>query len=317
MRKKEDLLWKGVLEEVFDDFLRFVSPTEISDLDLEKGFEFLDKELEQVFPPEEDSHAIKIVDKLVKVFTKSGAEEWILVHIEVQGRYQVDFSKRMFTYFYRILDKYNRPITAYAIFTEAVLKKRSDTFEAAFMGTSVRYTFNTYKISSQSEQELSASNNPFASIVLIAKTAIKGLKIRNKKDRDEFLYVFKSNVARQLLVKELPKRKIRMLMNFLRFYVRFDNPHYNTTFDREVEILTDRNETMGVEEIILDLAKKEGIVIGIEKGIEQGIEKGTENTKREFIENLTARATFSDEEIASLANVSLEFIKEVRSKKNK
>lgn len=82
---------------------------------------------------------------------------------------------------------------------------------------------------------------------------------------------------------------------------------------------------MGVEEIILDLAKKEGIVIGIEqgiekgleKGIEQGIEKGTENTKREFIENLTARATFSDEEIASLANVSLEFIKEVRNKKNK
>ena len=196
------------------------------------------------------------------------------------------------------------------------------------MGTSVRYTFNTYKISSQSEQELSASNNPFASIVLIAKTAIKGLKIRNKKDRDEFLYVFKSNVARQLLVKELPKKKIRMLMNFLRFYVRFDNPDYNTTFDREVEILTDRNETMGVEEIILDLAKKEGIVIGIEKGIEQGIEKGlekgieqgiekgTENTKREFIENLTARATFSDEEIASLANVSLEFIKEVRNKKD-
>ncbi|WP_285059476.1 hypothetical protein [Pedobacter ginsengisoli] len=149
MRRKDDILWKGVLEDVFEDFLRFLSPEAESQLDLGRGFEFLDKELEQVFPPENDEYSPKVIDKLVKVFTRSGQEEWVLVHVEVQGQYQRDFARRMFTYFYRILDKYQRPITAYAIFTEGSLKERADTFESAFMGTSIRYTFNTYKITSQ------------------------------------------------------------------------------------------------------------------------------------------------------------------------
>ena len=26
MRRKDDILWKGILEDVFEDFLRFLSP---------------------------------------------------------------------------------------------------------------------------------------------------------------------------------------------------------------------------------------------------------------------------------------------------
>lgn len=35
----------------------------------------------------------------------------------MQGYRDKDFAKRMFTYFYRILDKYGKPVTAIAIFT--------------------------------------------------------------------------------------------------------------------------------------------------------------------------------------------------------
>jgi hypothetical protein len=70
-------LWKAALEDLFDDFLRFFYPEADQLFDLEKDFEYLDKELEQLFPPDQDKYAPRYVDKLVKVFTKQGTEEWI------------------------------------------------------------------------------------------------------------------------------------------------------------------------------------------------------------------------------------------------
>lgn len=50
MAKKDDLLWKGILEEVFDDFLRFMYEEADAVYDLNKEIAFLDKEIEQLFP---------------------------------------------------------------------------------------------------------------------------------------------------------------------------------------------------------------------------------------------------------------------------
>jgi hypothetical protein len=58
------------------------------------------------------------VDKLVKVYLKDGQEKWILVNIEVQGYRDPHFEERMFTYYYRIKDRYQHNITAWAIFTD-------------------------------------------------------------------------------------------------------------------------------------------------------------------------------------------------------
>lgn len=153
--QKNDYLWKGVLEDVFDDFLRFMHPEADTIFDFEKGISFLDKELEQLFPvEEEDDFSVKIVDKLAKVYTCGGIEEWVLIHCEVQAKYSPDFPKRMFTYFYRILDKYNKRISAYAILTENNLKVRPDRFELEFLDTKQVYCYKMYKIMQQSETEL-------------------------------------------------------------------------------------------------------------------------------------------------------------------
>src|SRR5690606_29571839 len=152
----------------------FLHPAVETFLDFDKGFEFLDKELEQVFPPENGEYSLKVIDKLVKAYTRNGGEEWILVHIEVQGQYHKDFGRRMFTYFYRILDKYQKPVTAYAIFTEANTLIRPDSFFLDYMGTRLLYTFNTYKIAGDNDEELLASNNPFAMVILTARAALAG-----------------------------------------------------------------------------------------------------------------------------------------------
>lgn len=97
MLQRNDILWKGILEDLFADFLRFFYTNADEIFDIDRGFEFLDKELEQLYPGIDLKHP-KFVDKLVKVYRKSGEEEWLLIHIEVQGYDDGNFAHRMFTY---------------------------------------------------------------------------------------------------------------------------------------------------------------------------------------------------------------------------
>jgi len=263
-----DILWKGALEDLFDDFLRFFYPNAEELFDIEKGFEYLDKELEQLFPPDNDNYAPQYVDKLVKVFTRSGQEEWILIHIEVQGYNDRDFAKRMFKYYNRIFDQYDRPITAFAIFTDANKNYHPNHYQRDFLGTKVYYEYNTFKITDQNDEVLAASDNPFALVVLSAK-----LMLSRQKTDDAQLFANAYNLARLLLSKRITKEKIRNVMNFLKYYIRFENPEMIGKFENEIALLTKRSITMGIEELILDRAKKEGILEGREEGIEEGVKK--------------------------------------------
>lgn len=138
---------------------------------LDKDFQFLDKELEQLLSTEE-IESPKFADKLVKVFSRSGREEWRLIHIEIQGYQDKNFARRMFTYFYRILDKYDKPITAIAIFTDnnrnSVRKHTSTTA----WGPNT-FQFNTYKVLEQDEQTLIKDDNPFSIVILTVLLALK------------------------------------------------------------------------------------------------------------------------------------------------
>jgi len=67
--------------------------------DFSKGIVFLDKELQQLFQPENEEYSPKVVDKLANVFTREGKEEWVLIHVEIQAVYRKDFTRRMYNYF--------------------------------------------------------------------------------------------------------------------------------------------------------------------------------------------------------------------------
>ena len=88
--------WKEILETYFEAFMRFFFPKAAADIDWSRGYEFLDKELQQVVRDAELGR--RLVDKLVKVWRKNGAETWILIHIEVQGQKEETFTERMYVY---------------------------------------------------------------------------------------------------------------------------------------------------------------------------------------------------------------------------
>ncbi len=114
--KKPDTLWKEIIKDLFEDFITFFLENLAKEINFSKGFEFLDKELSKL---SSNAEAInRDADLLVKVFLRNGKEKIVLIHIEVQGYKDENFPQRMFTYYYRILDKFEKDITAIAVLTD-------------------------------------------------------------------------------------------------------------------------------------------------------------------------------------------------------
>lgn len=101
-RSEQDTAWKEVLDTYFKDFVEYCIPHLNSLIDWDKPYDSLDKELQAITKGTESGK--RLLDKLFKVYLKNGDEQWILIHLEVQGRRDLTFPKRMFIYSYRIYD---------------------------------------------------------------------------------------------------------------------------------------------------------------------------------------------------------------------
>jgi hypothetical protein len=83
MKPKYDILWKGMIENVMEDPLLLIDPDIGKELDLERGFEYFDKELAEMYPDPEKPSNTRIVDKLIKAYMRDGSERWNLRKKEV------------------------------------------------------------------------------------------------------------------------------------------------------------------------------------------------------------------------------------------
>ncbi|PWJ53577.1 hypothetical protein CLV98_1223 [Dyadobacter jejuensis] len=315
MRRIDDALWKGLLENTFDDFLRFFFEGADELFDFERGFTYLDKELADLFPQPKGKHP-KHVDKLVKVFTRAGDAQWVLVHVEVQGHKDERFAFRMFTYFYRILDKYGMPITAIAIFTDSVIGYQPSVYKQSFLGTEMKFRYNTYKVLEQSEKGLEHHENPFAIAIQTVQLAIK-----SKSLNDEELFELKFKLLRNLFKKKISKPKIDGLLLFIQLYVHFEKPEYMVKFEEVIDKINHNDKSMGIREFVIERARMEGEELGLVKGLEKGIQKGMTQMEYEkniaFITSLIASTDFDNPRIAQLVGVSIELVNKVKKKLKK
>ena len=111
-----DSPWKTVLERYFPDFLAFFFPDAHADIDWTHGYSLLDKELQKVV--RDAKLGRRWADSLIRVTGREGDEDWLLVHVEVQGQNQADFAQRMFVYNYRLYDRYAKPVVSLAVLGE-------------------------------------------------------------------------------------------------------------------------------------------------------------------------------------------------------
>ena len=218
--KKQDLLWKGIIRELFPWFVQYFFENWQQEIDLDRGFEFLDKELEQILP---DSQAKgRRADVLVKVFSPQGKEFWFLVHVEVQGYHDEDFALRMYTIQYRLFDRYQKPVAALAIFTDSQPDFHPQNFGYQCLTTRLDYQFGTYKLLDHPPgTEISKNENPFS---LVMEAAWHGLT--RGKLNDEELMEMKISLFRKLMESGFPKETIRGIFSFIKYYVSFDKKEF-------------------------------------------------------------------------------------------
>ncbi len=298
MQISRDTLWKGIIEDLFADFLLYFYPDwAMKEVDFSQAFEFLDKELDEIFP---NSHTEKrYADKLVKVPLKNGQNQWILVHIEVQGYVDMDFPARMFTYFYRIRDRWQKEIMALAILTDKKPDFQPNKYVYQYQNTHLEYHFDTFKLLQKAENELDIPQNPFSVVML---TALKALQKQNLTDAK--ILEWKISLVRKLYAEGYVSDKIRKILNFIRYYVGFKKESEALVFEKNIESITKNRKNMGIEEAIIQEVK------------EKALEKGKIEGKIEAIEEML-KDNFSYEQIAKYVKVSLEYVKQVAQKLKK
>lgn len=273
----KDKLWKAILEDFFPESIKFFLLSLYQKIDWSKGYKVLDKELAQLFPESQTEH--RRVDFLAEVTLLDGTEQWILIHIEIQGYREVDFPKRFFSYHYRLMDRFDKPIASLALLTDPHPNWKPSRYEFSFFGTNLLFEYPIFKLSEWREEDFAESKNPWVIILKIGK-----IGLRSNWD-DPSLLEMKVKLYRELRGAGLTIEQTRRIFNFLKSIVPFKKSEFRTTFDSEIQIVNQQKSLpMGMDALIAQHEYEEGVKDGIEKGIEQGIERGIVLPKDEIFE---------------------------------
>jgi len=135
-------------------------------IDWQKGHKFLEQELAAI--TQDAQLGKRYVDKLVQVHRHSGQEDWIYIHIEVQGDAQAEFAERMLVYNYRIFDHYHRPVASMAVLADDNTLWKPDEYSFEVLGCKHSLQFPIAKLLDHAgtETALQDDPNPFALVTL-------------------------------------------------------------------------------------------------------------------------------------------------------
>jgi predicted transposase/invertase (TIGR01784 family) len=270
-REDHDSPWKEALEVFFQPFMEFLYPDIAQLIDWRQAAVFMDKELQKITNTAETSR--RYADKLVKVRFLDGAEQWIYIHIEVQGKPESRFAERMFEYFYRIRDRFAQPVISLAVLTDTQASFRPNHFHYERAGCSLQFQFISVKLLDWQHRmdELLNDKNPFGLLIAAQLTA---KLVKDSKARADNLVGF----YRLVINKDLDRELIRRLIVFLEWMVYL--PAEITVYYNElVEQVTEETNMP-----YISLIERKGIAQGLEQGLEQGIGQGRAATLHKLLQ---------------------------------
>jgi len=223
-----DSPWKEAIENFFSEFMFFFFPDIAVDIDWERGYEFLNQELQKI--TRQASSAQGRVDKLVRVWRLSGEERLVYIHIEVQSQHKTKFAQRTFIYYYRIFDNYQKPVVTLVIFGDESSKWQPTEYKQELWGCKVNFEYPSLKLNDYETrlEELEQSNNPFAVVVQAH------LHTKATKHKPEQRAALKWQLTRRLYEKGHRKEYILQLYHFIDWLMhlpaKFDK-QFNTQLD--------------------------------------------------------------------------------------
>lgn len=275
-----DTAWKIILEKYFQALLEFLFPHIAREIDWTKPVIHLDKELLRI--QKKIKVGNKIADKLIQVCKNTGEKMWVIIHIELQGSYEKNFSRRLFEYFYRTYDRYKRPITTLAILTDKRDSWRPYEYSQEIWGSRLTFTFPMIKLIDYTSKAeiLTKSKNPIAKVIqahLAALESGKNMTLR---------FENKLKLVKNLYSLGYTGEDILALYHFIDYAISLPTD-LESSFIDEVQEYEEKMNTPYISS-----AERRGIKKGIEQGIEQGIERGIEQGIKQGIEHGIQKALF-------------------------
>ena len=160
-----DTPWKEVVTRYFPEFMAFYFPDAYALIDWSRPYDFLDQELASL--SRDAAVGKRLLDKLVRVHLREGGEQWVLLHLEVQGWRDAAFAERIFTYHYRVYDHYRKPVVSMAVLADNGKDWRPSRFGYRLMDCEMQLIFPIVKLQDYADclPELLAHASPFALVM--------------------------------------------------------------------------------------------------------------------------------------------------------
>lgn len=261
-----DTPWKDALTRYFPEFMAFYFPAAYAQINWAVPYAFLEQELAQVV--RDAKLGRRRVDKLVRVELIDGEDEWVFIHIDVQGTYDSKFAERIFVYNYRIYDRYRRPVASLALLADGKLNWRPESFRYALLGCETGIQFPLAKLNDFAPrmQQLLKEDNVFA--------LVTAAHLLTQQTRGQHVKRFeaKRQLTRLLYERAWTKQRIIDLFHVIDWMMR-------TPAELEAELLQD----------IENLEKERADMPYIDPFERRGMERGRQEALRDLIADLLSQ----------------------------
>jgi len=267
---EQDSPWKDVVEDLFEEFLATFFPDIHKDIDFSKGYQFLDKELQKIIKSSKTGR--RYADKLVKVYLRDGTEKWLLIHIEIQGYEEKEFPERMFTYNYRIFDKFRKEVISLALLTDENPNFRPNEYGYAGWGFQMLCRYPVVKLIDYRDRlpELETSTNPFA---IVVRAYLKTLEtVGNVKER----YSWKKRFLLEVYRRGMKREKLLAVLKFIDWIMELPDKLETKLVEevKQIEEKTKMPHMLSAERLGMKKGRAEGLAEGLANGLANGLADG-------------------------------------------
>ncbi|CAM2007862.1 hypothetical protein [Acanthopleuribacter pedis] len=265
-----DSPWKQISETLFAEMLAFYRGKVYEAVDWSRPVRCLDKELPKLFS--EGQTGRREVDKLFEVHRKEGSRRLVYIHIEFQNQQDPDLPERIFTYYYRLFDKYRKPIWTLVLLGDSVRGWRPDCYESELWDLCLSLRYPIIKLTDYEPDldELLQSREAFALV-----TAAHLLAQQTRKKPFDRLGQ-KLTLTKLLYQKGFSKDEVLTIFRFIDWVMQLP-PALTQQFHQALAAFEGEKQMPYITSIER---------LGHERGWKEGREEGREEMKPDMVEAL-------------------------------
>jgi len=282
--------WKLGLDHFLPEVMLFLFPASHAEIDWSRSYKPLNSELFSILPAEEGT--TRYADALYQVWRRDGREQWILLHFEVQSQPDAELPERMFVYALRCFEKYKTEVFGFAVLGDESPSFRPEPYVWELGKARMVYEFETAKLIDFTVEQLEASDNP-AAMILLSHHFTKGSKDDQVRRRR-----FKLRLTRLLFSKGYLQAEIRSLYDILDWMLHLgkeqeiiytqevlalrEEPNMSTYVNTLESYFTQQGRQLGLQEGER-IGLQQGKQLGLQEGERIGAHQGAERVLRSLL----------------------------------